>query len=351
MEEQLCKTAGTKDLLMHYSQPAMKSHKHGAAIALLTAACVLWGLSFPVSKALSELYLAAMPGESTWFVTGIQGAIRFLAAGLLMFFVATRSFLSLTRGEFQQGLKLGIYGGIGMVLQIDGLNYTPASTSAFLTQAFCVILPVYHVLRKLAFPEFRTIVSTLLVLSGVIILARFDFRTFGVGRGELETLISTLFFTAQILELERPRHALNRTANVSIVMFLAIGLLFATVAFATNKEPIHFFRAVQSGPALILSASLILFCTLGAFNLMNRWQQHITSTEAGLIYTAEPLFASLFALLLPSWISSWSRLTYENESFSANLIIGGGLILSANLVMQLRKDQPYISTSLEIHES
>jgi drug/metabolite transporter (DMT)-like permease len=315
----------------------MKYRQPRAAVLFLTVACLFWGLSFPVSKALGDLYLASMPGESSWFVTGVQGAIRFLCAGLLMFGGAAPKFLSLTRREFHQGLRLGIYSGIGMILQVDGLNYTSASTSAFLTQAFCVMLPVYHTLRNLQFPTFRTIVSTWFVFLGVTLLARVDFSTFHIGRGELETLISTLFFTAQILELEDPAHASNRTTNVSIVMFLTIGLLFFALAAATNRAPIHFVTAIQSGPALSLCALLILFCTLGAFNLMNRWQRFITSTEAGLIYTAEPLFASLFALTVPSWISTWSGRSYENEHFSSGLIVGGGLIVGANLIMQLRR--------------
>jgi hypothetical protein len=78
-----------------------------------------------------------------------------------------------------------------------------------------------------------------------------------------------------------------------------------------------------------------LLCTLGAFNLSNHWQKAVTSTEAGLIYTAEPVFASVFALFLPSLIAQWTRLDYKNERLSTSLMIGGGLIVAANLVMQL----------------
>jgi drug/metabolite transporter (DMT)-like permease len=85
----------------------------------------------------------------------------------------------------------------------------------------------------------------------------------------------------------------------------------------------------------VLLAALVLLCTLGAFNLSNHWQKAVTSTEAGLIYTAEPVFASVFALFLPSLIAQWARLDYKNERLSTSLIIGGGLIVAANLVMQL----------------
>jgi len=57
---------------------------HRTAILLLILACLFWGISFPVSKSLTLLYLQSMPGSSSWFVVNLQGSIRFLTAGLLM---------------------------------------------------------------------------------------------------------------------------------------------------------------------------------------------------------------------------------------------------------------------------
>jgi drug/metabolite transporter (DMT)-like permease len=81
--------------------------------------------------------------------------------------------------------------------------------------------------------------------------------------------------------------------------------------------------------------AVILFCTLGAYTLMNVWQPHVTATEAGLIYCIEPLFASLFALVLPGWISHVARIDYPNERLTSHLLIGGGLITAANVLIQI----------------
>jgi len=83
-----------------------------------------------------------------------------------------------------------------------------------------------------------------------------------------------------------------------------------------------------------------VFCTLGAFMVMNVWQRHVTATEAGLIYCSEPVFASLLALFLPAIFSSWANIHYANEILTLRLLVGGGLITAANVLLQ----SPWLET-------
>jgi hypothetical protein len=69
---------------------------------------------------------------------------------------------------------------------------------------------------------------------------------------------------------------------------------------------------------------------------MNRWQRLLPATEAGLIYTTEPVFASLFALFMPLWLSALLPIHYSNEQATENLLLGGGLITAANVLIQLQ---------------
>ncbi len=71
---------------------------------------------------------------------------------------------------------------------------------------------------------------------------------------------------------------------------------------------------------------------------MNTWQPKISATEAGLIYCIEPVFGSIMALFLPAWFSVWAVITYPNELATWTLVVGGGLITLANLLVQLRKN-------------
>jgi hypothetical protein len=69
---------------------------------------------------------------------------------------------------------------------------------------------------------------------------------------------------------------------------------------------------------------------------MNYWQRRVTATEAGLIYCAEPVIASALALFLPALFSVWTNISYANETLTARLLIGGGLITVANILLQKR---------------
>jgi drug/metabolite transporter (DMT)-like permease len=315
-------------------QQLRPSH-HAQATAGLALACLFWGLSFPASKALTFLYLKDIPDEPSWFAVGLQGALRFGIAGMIMVILSWRTISSLKRGEITQGVWLGLFGGAGMIFQIDGLAYTPASTSSFLTQTYCILVPLYHAIIRRRFPRPVQLIATGGVIAGIVILSKIDFGQFRIGRGEFETLLSTIFFTGQILVLDATRFFQNRTKMVSSVMFLTTGAVFALLAILSNHSIDSYKIAVGIGPQFYLIAILVIFCTLLAFNLMNRCQKYIPASEAALIYTLEPVSTSLFATFLPIWLSKLVGVEYANEQLSITLLIGGGLILLANLVMQI----------------
>jgi drug/metabolite transporter (DMT)-like permease len=227
-----------------------------------------------------------------------------------------------------------------MLFQNDGLQFTSASTSAFLTQLYAIMIPVWVALRARRLPPAVVWASCGLVLAGVAVLGRFDWRELRLGRGELETLISSLFFMGQILWLERREFAGNRAMPVTFMMFVLeaavftalAGVLLAGGAPHAAEMPVLF----MSAPWLGFTLALTLFCTVGAFSLMNTWQPKITATEAGLIYCLEPVFASLMALVLPGLFSRWAGFAYRNESLTLNLLVGGGLITAANVLIQLK---------------
>jgi drug/metabolite transporter (DMT)-like permease len=320
-------------------QKLRPSH-HVQATAGLALACLFWGLSFPASKALTFLYLKDIPAESSWFAVGLQGALRFGIAGIIMVILSWRTLGSLKRKEVTQGIWLGLFGGVGMIFQIDGLAYTPASTSSFLTQTYCILVPLYHAIVGRRFPRPVQLIATGGVIAGIAILSKIDFSQFRIGRGEFETLLSTVFFTGQILVLDAARFFQNRTKVVSSVMFLTTGLLFATLAILSNRSVDSYKVAASIGQQFYLIAILVIFCTLLAFNLMNRCQKYIPASEAALIYTLEPVSTSIFATFLPIWLSKLAGVEYDNEQLSVGLLIGGGLILLANLVMQIWGHMP-----------
>jgi len=230
---------------------------------------------------------------------------------------------------------------LGMLFQIDGMQYTSASVSAFLTQFYAILIPVYLALRFRRSPPLVIWLSCGLVLAGVAILGRFDFHSMRLGRGELETLLCSVFFMWQILALEDKRAFANRVMPVTMVMFAVDALAFTVMALFTAPHLSNVLVPWTSVSWLAFTVILTAFCTLGSFTIMNKWQPKITATEAGLIYCFEPIFGSVMALFLPAIFSVWAGIHYANEPVTWHLLVGGGLITLANVLIQL---QPPVKT-------
>ena len=302
---------------------------------MLILACARWGVSFPLIKALDGEQRARLPEASGAFLAVWLQMARFGLAALVMSPFAVRS--RLTRNEIIQGAWLAIWGGSGMALQAWGLGHTEASTSAFLTQAYCVFLPLLACLRMRSLPGGKTIVATLLVLAGGVILAGIKPGDLTIGKGEVATLAAAFIFTFQILTLENPKYAGNRGMAVTFAMSSCIAVMYLPVSVLLASEPSHVFRAGGSWPSFCIVLVLAVACSVGAYGLMNTWQPRLPATEAGLIYTTEPLFTAGFAMFLPAILAGFVGQAYADESLNPSLLVGGTLIVLANVLMQWKR--------------
>ncbi len=297
----------------------------------------MWGLSFPLAKALVLAQRELLPLADSWFLAALSLTFRFGVASMVVALGSMQTLRALNRSELWQGFGLGLLSAGGLLFQMDGLSYTAASTSAFLTSCYCVIIPVSVAVQRRRFPPLLVVASCGLVVVGMSLLAGLDWRTLKLGRGEWETVLASVFFAAQIFWLERPVFAVNRTAHATLVMFLTIAAICLPVTLAHTRAP-HDLAVATVGKPVILGflLALTVLCTIVAFSVMNHWQRFLEATEAGLIYCAEPVFASFLALFLPAWFGAMSGTFYANETLTSRTVVGGGLITVANVLIQLR---------------
>lgn len=301
---------------------------------MLALSCAAWGLSFPGGKVFMAALEHELPGRSTWLFSALTIGGRFAFGALILWLLHPRALWKTTASEWRQAIGLGLLGGCGMLMQTDGLNHTEASTSAFLTQFSAVLIPLFLALRDRQLPSPLTMFCVVLVMIGVAVLGRFDWHALRLGRGELETLVSTAFFSAQILWLGRPDFRGNHTGRVTLAMFAVIATVNVPVFVLNAHAASDAFALFASGTIFALLAGLTLFCSLVAFLMMNRWQPHVDATTAGIIYCAEPLYATVFALFLPGILATALGLGGGgNESMTPHLVIGGTLITVANLLI------------------
>jgi drug/metabolite transporter (DMT)-like permease len=311
------------------------SARHRIAAQILVLCCAGWAFSFPAMKALALIGIRNVPESSSVFLATLCVACRFsvAAACLLPVVFSTASrFQSL---EIQQGLGIGLFSALGLILQMDGMAYTSASTAAFLTQGYCVWIPIWFAVLHRKFPATALWISSLLVMAGAAILSGVTWTDFTLGRGEIENLAGSVLFAGQILWLERPQFTGTNVFHFSLVMFLTMAAVTWPLAFATAPKFSAVWHAYSSTDAMGIILFLVVVCTLITFLLANRWQPEVPATEAGLLYCTEPVFTCLVTLVVPGWISAQTGIDYPNEHLTRNVLVGGGLILTANIGLQL----------------
>ena len=123
-------------------------------------------------------------------------------------------------------------------------------------------------------------------------------------------------------------------------MFAVVAVL-ASVVFAILRTRMPEVEASSSHDWMALAVQprfygmiglLCIFPSLLAFAWMNKYQPTLTAVQAAVIYTLEPVFASLWAMFLPALLSIACAVAYGNEKVSMPLLIGGGLVLLANVL-------------------
>lgn len=320
------------------------------AVVQLILTTAAWGLSFPLFKMLSDVQKLHVPEAGSVFLSAHYIAVRSLAAALVFLAFNFRLLCGLRRSEWVQGALLGGFGGAGLVLQADGLQYTSASVSAFLTQFYCVLLPAWACFKGRRWLPPRLLIATLLVISGISVFSGIvkwqngavNVEHFHMGRGELETLLAAVFFTVQILILEKPEWKSHRMIPVSVIMFFGFALTALPAVIIKAPSVAAITGLYQNHHEFILMGGIVLFCTVYAYSAMNRWQPHVSATEGGLIYTLEPVFTSFYALFMPAMMAAWTGVKYNNEILTITLLTGGALITLANVVLQLpgRRQNP-----------
>jgi len=303
---------------------------------MLVLATLYWGLSFPVIKALTTLNRIRFPESGSWFISAQAVAPRFVVAvAIMVAFGALRGGLP-TMAEAWQGLVVGLFAAAGALLQTDGMQYIDASTSAFLTQFSAILIPAWIAVRNRRNPGLLVWACCAIVLVGVAILGHFNWRTLRLGRGGWETLLSAAFYTGQILWIGKAEFGKNRPRTVTLIMLAVQAAAFTCLAGATAPSTGALVAPWSSLAWVVLTMTLALVCTIGAFSLMTKWQPKITDTEAGLIYCIEPVFASMFALFLPALISEFAAIGYANERATVSLVFGGALVTIANILIQTK---------------
>ncbi len=272
-----------------------------AALALLSVTAA-WGSTFFLTKDL----LDRMPVLD--FL-----AVRFAIAGAAVFLLFPRAVGGLSAASRRRAVVLGLLYGVAQILQTAGLEHTPASVSGFVTGLYVVATPLFAavLLRQRIGP--MTWGAVVLALAGLGVLT---LSGFSIGYGEGLTFLAALLYALHIVGLGAWSTA-REAMGMTIVQLVVIAVV-CTLASAPDG------LVLPSGAADWTSV-VYMALVAGAFAMAAQtWAQaHLPPTRAAIIMSMEPVFAAFFAVLL------------GGESLTARMLLGGSMVLTAMLVVEL----------------
>ncbi len=272
------------------------------ALALVTA---FWGITFVVVKG------ALGHGDPFTFLV-----LRFTVGALVLSALAGRQVLlpdNLRRGALLGGFLFG-----GFALQTMGLTYTTPSRSAFITGMSVVFVPLLSLALFRRVPKPSSLLGVVLAAVGLYFLTRPETGSAegGLARGDLLTLGSTVAYACHITLTERFAPKQGVTGLVAVQLWTVALLSALCLPFVE--------RRLEWAPAFV---GAVLFCGICASAIalsVQTWgQARTTAVRAGLIYSMEPVYASVYSVALGLEVLGPREWT------------GGGLILVGVMVSEV----------------
>lgn len=301
-----------------------KKIKSEGALLLMT---LLWGATFVIVKeSLHDI-------SSMLFV-----ASRFGIASVVLFVILVLRKKKFVREAVAPGMFLGLFLYLSFISQTIGLKYTTATNSGFITGSSVVIVPFLQFFIQKKKPSRGALIGTMFVFAGIIFLSSGGnsisafLSQFGknFNLGDALTLGCALFYAFHIVYIDQLSSKndmwillLTQLVTVGVLAFLT-ALLFAAISLEPLR--INFSNYLMFG---IFYTSI--FTTLVTIGLQTKFQKNVTPTQAGIIYSFEPIFAAIFAFfLLGEKISMFG--------WVGCALIFTGLILSMTLDPEMAKE-------------
>jgi len=270
----------------------------------LVADTIIWGASFSLVK---------------WTITEIDAYyflfLRFLVAFLFLAIIFRKRILKAKKSEITASLNLSIYLSIGYLAQTEGLKYTTAGNSAFITGLYIILIPLLSALSKKGREEITrpAIIGVMISFFGLYLLTYHGVQ--GINVGDYITLICAFAFSWHIILTKRMAHRHDIVPIVMFQLFFA-ALMFGILSFIKGVPSLHLSKI-----AVITIIITGIFATSLAFLIQTTAQRMISPTRAGIIFGMEAVFGALFGW----W---WGGEIMTKLAFIGACFIMSGVILT-----------------------
>lgn len=251
-----------------------------AAYTALVIITLVWGTTFTVTKSSLE-YVPPL-----YFL-----AWRFSVAAAGLILLNLRQLGTLNRDELIGGAIVGLTMAAGYIAQTVGMLYSTATKAGFITGLAVILVPLVGAVFFRRRPPLAVYLTALVAAGGLALLSLDFSQGVGINQGDFYLLLCALAFAFYILYLGK--YASRCRVLMLTLVQVAVTAVLCWAASLLIEEPVPFSAQVWTGLIYLALAATIL-TTAG-----QTWAQRLVSPEkAALVFTLEPVFAAVFAMLL-----------------------------------------------------
>lgn len=280
---------------------------------------IIWGGTFVIIK------LAFTDISPMVFLS-----IRFLLASLLFLGPVIRLFPKIEKQRYIEGIILGFLLYVGFGVQTIGLKFTTATKAGFITGTFVVFTPILQMLFEKKMPNKGNIMGIVLVFFGLVLLSSKGSSMIGIlseigstfNFGDFLIFICAIFYGLYIIYL----HKVSKKHDPKFLSFFQIavcGVFCIISAFLFNSTSIEPAHLNFSWYLVFTFAYTVILATIVTTYVQTRFQEKVSPTKTGIIFSFEPIFAAVFAFFI------------LNEKISGYGLFGAACIFSGLLVSEL----------------
>ncbi|BDH61453.1 multidrug transporter [Lysinibacillus sp. PLM2] len=273
---------------------------------LLVIVTMFWGMSY-------MFYVMGLETLEVFNTVALRSLIAFILAGLIFY----KKLMKLDKKIVLYGMIQGFFlvGAIGFPM--IGVMTTPTANAGFLVSLTVVLVPIITSIIEKKLPTRTVCIAIICTMIGIILLTFNSSLTLQVG--DIFCLLTAFSYSIYIV--------LNGkfTKNVDSLAFGIFQMGFAAIIsgcicllFETPQIP-------STSSSWIAVLGLGVLCSAFGFIGQTVAQQYTTPTHTGLIFSLEPIFAAIFAII------------FLGEIITIQLIIGGLFILVGNVIAQLEQ--------------
>jgi len=272
---------------------------------LIILTTLIWGSSFVVMK-------NALDSFPTFFLL----SFRFLMAAALLALIFLKRWKGMDKRYFLYGGVMGLLLFLAYTAQTYGLSGTTPGKNAFLTAAYCIIVPFLYWIVARQRPDRYHLLAAALCIGGIGLVSLDAALT--MTRGDALTLVGGFFFAAHIVAVAK--FAQGRD------IFLLTTLQFATAGVAALSCALLFHTAAAdvSGSAMARLLYLTVAATAGGLLFQNVGQKYTEPAAASVLLSLEAPFGVIFSML------------FYAERPTAKMLLGFVLIFTAVLCSETK---------------